>query len=287
MKRNADIFPVEKMCKVLKVSKSRYYAWRRSPEPARAAENQRLTALIRSEFDASHSTYGSPRVAAKLRKAGVAVSRPRVARLMRKACLRSRVARRFVSTTDSRHGLEVAPNLLERNFKPGKTGIAWVSDITYIRTGQGWLYLTVIIDLGDRKVVGWALSRSMHARDTVVAAWRMAMVNRPPSTGLIFHSDRGVQYACKEFRDLLKARNVRQSMSGKGDCWDNAVAESFFKSLKSEWLDHKDFKTREQAAGEVFIYIEAWYNRQRLHSTLGYRSPEQYAKEMSPNTHAA
>jgi transposase InsO family protein len=287
VKLNADILPVEKMCKVFKISKSRYYAWCRHPESARAAENQRLTALIRKEFADSHLTYGSPRVAGNLRKAGVAVSRPRVARLMRKACLRSVVARKFVSTTDSRHGLEVAPNLLDRNFKPGKTGVAWVSDITYIRTGQGWLYLTVIIDLGDRKVIGWALSRSMHAEVTVVAAWRMAMVNRAACKGLIFHSDRGVQYACKEFRELLKARNVRQSMSGKGDCWDNAVAESFFKSLKSEWLDHKDFKTREQAAAEVFIYIEAWYNRKRLHSTLGYRSPEQYAKDMSRNTIAA
>lgn len=287
MKLNADRYPVERMCRTLKISKSRYYAWLRRPESSRAAENVRVTGLIRDEFERSGSTYGSPRVAMSLRNAGVSVSRPRVARLMRKACLRSRVARRFVTTTDSRHGLEVSPNLLNRDFKPGRPGLAWVSDITYVRTGQGWLYLTVVIDLGDRKVVGWALGGSMHARNTVAAAWRMALVNRPPSKGLVFHSDRGVQYACKEFRDLLKAGCVRQSMSRKGDCWDNAVAESFFKSLKSEWLDHKEFRTREQAAGEVFMYIEAWYNRRRLHSALGYRSPEQFGRDLLKNTHAA
>jgi putative transposase len=280
--RNAGKFPVEKMCKALKVSKSGYYAWRNRPESARSLENKAITAQIRKVFDDSKATYGSPRIARELVKAGTKVSRPRVARLMVKAHLRSKMARKFVATTDSGHDHKIAPNLLDRQFEPGRINRAWVSDITYIHTAQGWLYLTVIIDLGDRRVIGWALSRSMHAVVTVVAAWRMALKNRGICKGLIFHSDRGVQYACSEFRDLLgKGDMVVQSMSRKGNCWDNAVAESFFKSLKTEWLYGKTFKTREKAEMEVFRYIEIWYNRQRLHSSLDYKSPEQYLQEMS------
>jgi putative transposase len=280
--RNADRFPVEKMCKALKVSKSGYYAWRRRPESAPSLENKAITSEIQKAFDDSKGTYGSPRVTEKLNGDGRRVSRPRVARLMRAAHLRSRMARRFVNTTDSEHEYKVAPNLLDRDFKPGRIRRAWVSDITYIHTAQGWLYLTVIIDLGDRKVIGWALSKSMHAAVTVVAAYRMALGNRGACEGLIFHSDRGIQYACEEFRNLLaKGGLVVQSMSRKGNCWDNAVAESFFKSLKTEWLYGKAFKTREQAEIAVFEYIEIWYNRRRLHSSLGYKTPEQYLKDQS------
>lgn len=278
MKQNTGRYPVGKMCKVLKVSRSRYYAWCRNPESARELENRRISRLVKGAFDDSHGIYGSPRVAIVLRKSGHMVSRPFVARIMRRDRLRSLVVPRFVNTTDSKHGHHVSPNLLERDFQPGKPGKAWVSDITYIPTGQGWLYLTAIIDLGDRTVVGWALSSSLHAKVTVMAAWSMAMINRGTAEGMIFHSDRGVQYACKEFRELLNAGGgVLQSMSRKGDCWDNAVAESFFKSLKSEWLNHRKFKTRDEAGNEVFRYIEIWYNRKRLHSALGYLSPSQYA----------
>ncbi len=286
--RNAGKFPVEKMCKALKISKSGYYAWRNRPESARSLENKRITARIQEVFDESKATYGSPRITKELNEAGTRVSRPRVARLMVKAHLRSRMTRKFVVTTDSEHDYKISPNLLDRDFKPGRINRAWVSDITYIHTAQGWLYLTIIMDLGDRKVIGWALSKSMHAAVTVVAAWRMALKNRGLCKGLIFHSDRGVQYACSEFRDLLaKGDMVVQSMSRKGNCWDNAVAESFFKSLKSEWLYGKTFKTREEAELEVFRYIEMWYNRKRRHSSLGYKSPEQFLNDQCTNTKAA
>jgi transposase InsO family protein len=282
VKQHAGKYPVEKMCKALKVSRSRYYAWCKSPESARELENRRVSKLVKKAFEDSFGIYGSPRVTIELKKLGHVVSRPFVARIMHRDGLRSMITPRFVNTTDSKHGHNVSPNLLERDFKPGKPGRAWVSDITYIPTYQGWLYLTTIIDLGDRSVVGWAMSSSMHAQVTVMAAWRMAMINRGTAKGMIFHSDRGVQYACKEFRELLlSSGDVSQSMSRKGDCWDNAVAESFFKSLKSEWLNHKKFKTRAEAENEVFSYIEIWYNRKRLHSALGYLSPEQYALKIA------
>lgn len=286
--RHVNQYPVEMMCRVLKVSKSGYYAWGKRPESARAVENRKISTEIQKVFDQSNGTYGSPRVTEKLNADGRRVSRPRVARLMRKAHLRSRMTRRFVNTTDSKHEHKVAPNLLDRDFKPGRIRRAWVSDITYIHTAQGWLYLTVIIDLGDRKVVGWALSRSMHAAVTVVAAYKMALVNRGVCEGLIFHSDRGVQYACEEFRNLLgKGGLVVQSMSRKGNCWDNAVAESFFKSLKTEWLHGKRFKTQQEAEDEVFRYIEIWYNRFRLHSSLGYRTPDQFLAAQLDTANAA
>lgn len=276
------------MCSVLKVSKSGYYAWRKRPESARAAENRRITARIKDIFDRSKQTYGSPRVTGELNSGGREASRPRVARLMRKARLRSKLARRFVHTTDSSHGHEVAPNLLDRDFSPGRIRRAWVSDITYIHTAQGWLYLTVVIDLGDRKVIGWALSQSMHAAVTSVAAYRMALLNRGTRKGLIFHSDRGVQYACEEFRGLIgRDGMVRQSMSRKGNCWDNAVAESFFKSLKYEWLEGRRFKTRQEAGDAIFAYIEIWYNRFRLHSALDYTTPEAYERHLARTTAAA
>lgn len=286
--RHTNQYPVEMMCRVLKVSKSGYYAWRKRPESARAVENRKISTEIQKVFDQSNGTYGSPRVTEKLNADGRRVSRPRVARLMRKAHLRSRMARRFVNTTDSKHEYKVAPNLLDRDFKPGRIRRAWVSDITYIHTAQGWLYLTVIIDLGDRKVIGWALSRSMHAVVTVVAAYKMALINRGCDEGLIFHSDRGVQYACEEFRTLLgKGGQVVQSMSRKGNCWDNAVAESFFKSLKSEWLYGKRFRTQQEAEDEVFRYIEIWYNRFRLHSSLGYKTPDQFLADQLDTATAA
>ncbi|RAJ90816.1 transposase InsO family protein [Larkinella arboricola] len=200
---------------------------------------------------------------------------------MKKAGIRSIIYKKYrVQTTESDHDYPVAKNLLNREFTADKPGQKWVSDITYIATGQGWLYLTAILDLADRKVVGWAISDTLKAVGTTVTAWRMALKNRAISSHLLFHSDRGVQYACAEFRDELKNLPVEQSMTGppggrKGNCWDNAVAESFFKTLKSELVNHVHFATRAAARLAIFEYIESWYNRRRKHSTLKYRTPSQ------------
>jgi transposase InsO family protein len=204
-----------------------------------------------------------------MRKIGYTISKNQVAAIMRKEGLRSVVKKKHVATTDSKHNYPVAPNLLNQNFMVSGPGQVWVSDITYIRTSQGWVYLTVIIDLWDRKVVGWSLGRSLKAIDTVVPAWLMAVKNRPVMRELIFHSDRGIQYASKEFRKLLDGYSlVKQSMSRKGNCWDNAVAESFFKNLKMEWVYQQKYRSRMQAALSVFEYIESWYNTDRIHSAL-------------------
>jgi transposase InsO family protein len=265
------------MCKVLQVSKSGYYKWLGSGTSKRVQENQHLTSQIRKIHEQSNQTYGSPRIARELQVRGYKVSRPRVARLMQLAGIRSRMKKKYVATTDSKHAWPVAPNLLERAFNPDRIGQVWVSDITYIWTSQGWLYLTTIIDLGDRQVIGWSLSTSLKATDTSIAAWRMATRTRPVTGDLIFHSDRGVQYACSEFTGLLAAYpTVSQSMSRKGNCWDNAVAESFFKSLKSEWTNWCVYDTIKQAKLSVFQYIETWYNTRRRHSALNYMTPQEF-----------
>lgn len=266
---HCTVFPIEKMCKVLRVSRSAYYGWLNHKPTDRELENHRLTQMIKSIFFKSRRTYGSPRVYLRLRKMGYRVSRARVAEIMRREGLRSVIRKKYVVTTDSRHNYPVVENLLKRNFIVSGPGRVWVSDITYIRTSQGWLYLTVIIDLWDRKVVGWSLGRSLKAIDTVVPAWVMAVKNRPITQELIFHSDRGIQYACNEFRKLLEGYNlVKRSMSRKGNCWDNAVAESFFRNLKLEWVYQKKYRSRMQAALSVFEYIESWYNTERIHAAL-------------------
>lgn len=196
--------------------------------------------------------------------------------------------KKFKVTTDSNHKFPVPENLLERDFKPGILGAVWVSDITYIRTRQGWLYLTTVIDLGDRKIIGWALSTTMKANDTVLPAFKMAQSRRPVTQQLIFHSDRGVQYACNEFRWLLEKNPlIIRSMSRKVNCWDNAVAESFFKTLKAECVYQYKFIDKEHAARIVFEYIETWYNRKRLHSALGYVSPEEFGRNLNKQNIAA
>ena len=265
------------MCKTLKVSKSGYYKWLKTGPSKRAMENKSLTEQIREIHRQSSGIYGSPRIHSELQSLSVKVSRPRVARLMRKAGIRSKLHKKYVVTTDSKHNYRIPDNLLNRNFCVPDIGQVWVSDITYIKTKQGWLYLTTIIDLGDRKVIGWALSRSLNAKHTSVAAWMMAVKNRPIKKSLIFHSDRGVQYACFEFTRLLKGyKTVRRSMSRKGNCWDNAVSESFFKSLKAEWTNWYTYHSFDQAALSIFEYIEVWYNVKRRHSALGYLSPIQF-----------
>jgi putative transposase len=264
------------MCKVLKVSSSGYYYWLKHPVGARQLKSQQLLTQIQQVYDRSKSRYGSPRIADDLNELGVKTSRNRVARLMNKANIKSIMYKKYrLQTTDSKHDHPVANNLLNRDFSAEKPSQKWVSDITYIRTGEGWLYLTAILDLADRKVIGWALSDNLKATDTSVAAWRMALKNRPLDGELLFHSDRGVQYACIEFRDQFKDLPVLQSMSRKGNCWDNAVAESFFKTLKCEMVNHANFETYHQAKLATFEYIEGWYNRRRKHSTLDYQTPLQ------------
>jgi putative transposase len=262
------------MCQVLRVSISGYYYWLQHPIGLRASKEQQLLAAVKKVYHQSDCRYGSPRIAVDLREQGIPVSRPRVARLMRKHSIRSIIRRKYrVQTTDSNHGYAIADNYLNRDFSATRLAEKWVSDLTYIKTQQGWLYLTAVLDLADRKVVGWALSETMEAQVTSVAAWRMAVGNRPITKSLLFHSDRGVQYACREFRSQLKGKPVLQSMSRKGNCWDNAVAESFFKTLKTELIYHRKFATRQEAKLAIFEYIEGWYNRKRRHSALGYHTP--------------
>lgn len=231
----------------------------------------------------SKGRYGSPRIAEELRSYGIPVSRPRVARLMNRNGIRSIMKRKYKVTTNSDHLYPVNENLLHQDFSTESVGEKWVSDITYIRTEEGWLYLTVIMDLADRKIVGWSMDSSMSAGSTVVAAWKMAIKNRPVVGKLIFHSDRGIQYASNEFRKYLKGLPVLQSMSRKGNCWDNAIAESFFKTLKTELIYHRKFETRKQAKLEIFDYIEVWYNIKRRHSALNYLTPVQVEKLMVKN----
>jgi transposase InsO family protein len=231
--------------------------------------NDELSYRIKKIYELSKKTYGSPRVTLALLEEGIQVSRPKVARLMKKQNMQSIIRKKWVITTDSRHKYPVVENRLNRDFNVIRSAQVWVSDITYIKTSQGWLYLTVIIDLYDRKVIGWAFSKSLKAIFTTIPAWKMAIRNRPITQVLIFHSDRGVQYACNEFKNLISSyKHVQRSMSRKGDCWDNAVAESFFKTLKVEHVYQKNYKTFKEAELSVFEYIEAWYNVNRIHTTI-------------------
>jgi putative transposase len=265
-------FPVDFMCQQLGVSRSGYYAWKERPQSERHKADQALAQEIAQVHQESRGTYGSPRVHAELRARGRRVSRKRVARLMDEEGLAARRRRRFVRTTDSRHNQPVAPNLLERNFSPGQPNSTWVTDITYVGTKQGWLYLAVVMDLFSRRVVGWSMSERID-RHLVLNALDMALKGRQPPQGLMHHSDRGSQYASADYQQALAARGIQCSMSRKGNCWDNAVVESFFSSLKLELVYTTQFTTHEQARLALFDYIEVFYNRQRRHSSLGYLSP--------------
>lgn len=278
MNQHRRRYPVERMCKLFKVSKSGYYHWLSAPVSKRYRENEMLLIDIGDAFKSSYQTYGSPRMKAEMDQLGHSASRVRIARIMRAAGLSARPRKRFKATTDSKHKYPISPNVLDRKFTVARSNEVWVSDITYIRTYQGWLYLTVIIDLFDRKVVGWSMSNNLSAHSTIVQAWRMAVKNREITKELIFHSDRGVQYACTAFTNILKGYDdlITQSMSRKGNCWDNAVAESFFKTLKTEWVYRQKYEQRNQAQLSIFYWIETWYNRKRRHSYLGYKTIEEY-----------
>jgi len=279
-------FAVTEMTALLGVSRAAYYKWSRHGTSNRRAEaDAEVLRLIREIVEKHKQRYGSPRVREELRRAhGVSVSGKRVARLMRENGLNARVPRKQVRTTDSNHGLVASENVLDRNFTAERPGEKWVSDITYLRTLFGWVYLTVVIDLFDRKVIGWAMSSCMDAAKTSVAALRMAVANRRPLEGLIFHSDRGVQYCARLFRKALAlvCPSVRQSMSRKGNCWDNACAESFFGTLKRE-LDTLDGRhSAREVRQSVFMYIETYYNKIRRHSALDYSAPDAvYLREVA------
>lgn len=276
------------MCKVLKVSRSCYYRWYTAKPGKRYLENQQFTQLIKQEFEASKKRYGSHRIAKSLQSKGYTISPNRVTKLMRLNGWRSIVKKQFKVTTDSNHKEPICKNILNRNFNPKRLNEVWVSDITYIKTNTGWLYLTTVIDLYDRQVLGWSLSTTMATNKTITPAWRMAISKRSIEASLIFHSDRGVQYASKAFRNQLKTNlHITQSMSRKGNCWDNAVAESFFKTLKTEMVYHNKFKNQQEAKTAIFEYIEIWYNRKRLHSALNYKTPYQIELEFYNNLNLA
>lgn len=281
IKTYRSTFAVKKMCQVLKVSRSGYYDWLDRPESQRSVEDEALLTKIKRIYKKSFGTYGSPRITEELNENGYTYSRPKVARLMRKNDIWAKTKKKFKITTNSDHSYPIAPNLLKQDFWTNSVNRIWVGDITYIRTWEGWLYLTVILDLFNRKVVGWSMSDRLTANTTTIPAFIQAVKHYQPLPGLIFHSDRGVQYACDNFRELLNTFKVIQSMSGKGNCYDNAVAESFFHTLKTELVYHETYRTRKEAKNSLFQYIETFYNRVRKHSHLGYKSPNEY--EQSTN----
>ena len=274
------------MCKVFKVSKSGYYKWLIRSPSKREIYNQVLSEEIKRIFYQSKKRYGSPRIAKELEILGFKASKQLVRKLMKHAFLQSIVKRKFKITTDSSHKYPVVENKLNREFNVSKENQTWVSDITYVRTGQGWLYLTAVIDLFDRKVIGWALSATMRAKDTSIKAFKMALTNRPikNNQSVIFHSDRGIQYACEEFIcELKKHKSITRSMSRKGNCWDNAVAESFFKTLKVELIYQNRYQTRQEAELSIFEYIETFYNTKRRHKHLNNLTILEYQKSIINN----
>ena len=283
IRRHRQQFTLTLMCRVLGVSRAGFYAAEHRPPGARAQHNETLCAVINAIHKTSRQTYGSPRMHREVREAGFSCGRHRVARLMRECGLRARTKRRWQpQTTNSRHGYEVPDNVLRRRFSIKETGGSdrvWCGDITYVRTGEGWLYLAVLLDLGSRMVVGWAMSNSLEA-ELSVAALRMALARRNPPPGLLHHTDRGVQYAATDYRELLAAHQLTASMSRRANCYDNAVAESFFATLRWELLDRHQWLTRATARSAIFEYIEVWYNRHRRHSTLGYLSPLQFEQRL-------
>ena len=265
-------FPLSSMCAVLDVSVSGYRAWKRGGRVVKRLTDVQLLALIRAIHRESKGRYGWPRVREELRDRGIPAGKERVRKLMQANGIRARHKRKYKVTTDSKHNLPVAPNLLNRNFKTERPDQAWVADITFIPTNEGWLYLAAVLDLHTRMIVGWAMSSTM-TRQLVIDALRMAWFRRKPKPGLLHHSDRGSQYCSHDYRQLLKEYGVQPSMSRKGNCWDNAPMESFFNSLKNECTHLARYTTRDEAKQETFEYIEPFYNRRRRHSALGYQSP--------------
>lgn len=276
IKNHEFLFPIEKMCKVLQVSTSGYYKWKSKPISNRILTKNEIKQKITSIYFASKQRYGSPRITIELNALGYKISRITVAKYMKELGLRSKLSKKFKVTTDSKHNYLVVENILDRGFAVDQPSKVWVSDITYIQTKEGFLYLTTIIDLYDRKIIGWSLSNGMNTEETTLAAWKMAIRNRNVQKELIFHSDRGVQYANKKFANIIESYGVIRSMGRKGNCWDNAVAESFFKSLKTELIYGNKLITKDQMELEIFEYIEIWYNKKRRHGALNYKTIEEF-----------
>jgi putative transposase len=273
---NRGRFKVGRMCNVLNVSRSGYYAWRKRPESQRSMENRKLTTQIKViHMDKYKKAYGSPRIHKELKENGFPCSQNRVARVMREEGIRAIVPRKYRATTNSKHKYPVAPNLLKQDFDVKEPNKVWVADITYIATSEGWLYLSSVMDLGSRRIKGWAMSDRITQELTLIAL-NMAITNTPDTNGIIHHSDRGSQYACNEYRNLLNKNGLMCSMSRKGNCWDNAPMESFFHTLKTEWAYRFKYITRKEAKASLFGYIEIFYNRQRRHSALQYMNPCQF-----------
>ncbi len=271
-----DEFTVKALCRTLKVSASGYYACRQSKPSVRQQRRKELLNEIRQAHAQSRGIYGSPRVFKELQDRGVKACENTVAKLMSQAEIRSKTARKYVpTTTESKHAYPVAENVLDRNFAAQMPNQKWVADITYIQTQEGWLYVAAVLDLCSRMVIGWSMAEHMKT-ELVEDALRMAIQRRHPSSGVLHHSDRGVQYACGEYQELLKAHGCVSSMSRTGNCYDNATMESFWSTLKRELVYHEQYTTREEARLSIFEYIEVFYNRVRRHSSLGYVSPEAF-----------
>jgi len=282
IKNHEKIFPIEKMCQVLQVSSSGYYRWKSKVISNRVQRMNQIKEKITFIYFESKQRYGSPRITIELQSLGYKISRITVAKYMKQMGIRSRLSKKFKITTDSKHNYLVVENILNRQFKPSLPSKVWVSDITYIHTKEGFLYLTTVIDLYDRKIIGWSLSETMSTEATILSAWRMATRNRNVEQGLIFHSDRGVQYANNKFANVLNSyKKITRSMSRKGNCWDNAVAESFFKSLKTELIYGNKLISKEQMKLEIFEYIEIWYNKKRRHSALNYATIDEFNNQFN------
>ena len=268
-------FRVNKMAEVLKVCRSGYYQWALNKKTKKEIEDEKFLALIQAEFDKSRKTYGARRISKALQKQGVKIGRFRTERIMAENNIVPKTVTKFKATTNSNHNYPVSPNLLNRNFNVDAPCVVWVTDITYVATREGWLYLAAVMDLFSGRIVGWAMDSTM-TQQLVIDALKQAIGRTNPPRGVICHSDRGVQYASKKYRSLLKKYGFNQSMSRKGDCWDNAPMESFFGTLKTELIYHEDYRTRAEARYSIFDYVETFYNKIRLHSKLGYDTPENY-----------
>ena len=275
MRAHTGRAPVRLMCRLLAVSPAGYYAWVARPESRRAAENRRLVAEIRVIYAESRRTYGSPRVHATLQAQGQRIGEHRVARLMRMGAIRAKRINKWRTTTDSAHAYPVVPNTLNRQFAVAQPNRVWAGDITYVWTAEGWLYLAVVLDLYSRRVIAWGMDNRL-TQELATAALTMAVVHRRPAHGVVHHTDRGSQYAAARYREVLARHGLTASMSRRGNCWDNAVVESFFHTLKTEHVHHQRYRTREEARQDIFEWIEVFYNRVRRHSTLGYRSPAEF-----------
>ena len=271
------VFPVTVLCQVLDVSRSGFYSWDRGDRSKRELSDQGLLREITVIFKASRKNYGSPRIFDALKKQGKSCSLARVERLMREHGVTPPRKRKFKRTTDSDHAHAIAPNLLDRDFTSPSPDRRWSTDITYIWTSEGWLYLAIVMDLFSRRIVGWAMRKTL-ARALVLSALRMALDQRNPESELLHHSDRGSQYASDDYQEELRRRNISCSMSRRGNCWDNAVVESFFSTLKRELVYRRQFQTRREASQAIFDYVEVFYNRQRSHSHLGYLSPVEFER---------